>query len=196
MLAARLPRELFEKFLALQKAPLQRDVDRLKVKYYFFDESNFENYYINFKFNQVAVENSERANVVEKHRKHIVEQLLHLRCPQCNVPFGVDLNDCMSMACPMCVQNAALKNTRFCGWCLATFANSDLSHAHVRVCTRNEAPGTIYATPAQFAVGHRKRRIDLVRRYLAALPVDVDREALLGCCERALRQHDIALTDL
>ena len=35
MLAARLPRELFEKFLALQKAPLQRDVDRLKVKYIF-----------------------------------------------------------------------------------------------------------------------------------------------------------------
>ena len=151
MLAARLPRELFEKFLALQKAPLQRDVDRLKVKY-FFDESNFENYYINFKFNQVAVENSERANVVEKHRKHIVEQLLHLRCPQCNVPFGVDFSECMSMACPMCVQNAVQEHA------LLRLVSRD-------VCQQRLEPRARSCVHAQRGTWHNLRDAGTIRRW-------------------------------
>ena len=71
---------------------------------------------------------------LERHRKHITEQILNIRCPSCQGVF-VDFTGCFSVihdACRSC----------FCAWCFQIFPDA---HGHVLRCPHSLTPGVTLA---------------------------------------------------
>ena len=96
---------------------------------------------------------------VDHARRHIVDTLLTLKCPQCSAAF-LDFNGCFALTCHRC-------KCGFCGWCLQA-CGAD-AHAHVANCRHNVAPNrNVFGTQQQFQQAQRARRQRLVREYLKA----------------------------
>ncbi|DBA03693.1 TPA: hypothetical protein N0F65_004110 [Lagenidium giganteum] len=109
-------------------------------------------------------------------RQHIVEELLHSKCPHCRALF-VDYNACDALHCAS-DQNAAYGCKRsFCAICLQPFADSDATHTHVR-----SAHG-IYFGGNRFQEASRDRKTRLVRDFLAT----IGDQNVLRCVREAIR---------
>ncbi len=96
---------------------------------------------------------------VDHARRHIVDTLLTLECPQCSAAF-LDFNGCFALTCHRC-------KCGFCGWCLQA-CGAD-AHAHVANWRHNAAPNrNVFGTQHQFQQAQQARRKRLVREYLEA----------------------------
>jgi hypothetical protein len=110
---------------------------------------------------------------VEQARRHVVEQLLTLKCPHCRAAF-LDFQNCFALTCHRC-------DCRFCAYCLTSSglgaAASAASHNHVAQCAFNppQADGTrrYSAEPGRevqrFEDAQRERRKRAVDEYLGSL---------------------------
>ena len=128
------------------------------------------------------------------HRRVIVEQLLTLRCTQCQRPFAeYGDGECIALTCA----NAECKS-RFCGWCLQAFgfdvAAGAAAHDHAAKCRLSASGSNIFPTKAQFVECHRKRRTQLVQDYISTkLPSTIDKKQLLELCKTELSQINITI---
>jgi hypothetical protein len=101
---------------------------------------------------------------VSRHRLHIAEHILTLKCPraQCRKAF-LDYTGCMALTCWCCGCN-------FCAWCLQDCADAPDAHAHVKQCPRSLQRGSYGGTHEEFQAVHRNRVRPLVLQYLAGIP--------------------------
>ena len=122
----------------------------------------------------------------ERHRQKIIEDILTLRCPHCNLVI-IDFDGCFA------VQHSEGEQGRykhgcglyFCGWCLEKCRTNDDCHNHVKACQHNLHPGSYSGTIDEFNRIHAQRRRALVLTYLQNIVVDVqEREEI----KRALRR--------
>jgi hypothetical protein len=93
-------------------------------------------------------------------RKHIVDDILTLRCPRCMTAF-LDFEGCFALQCGNRVCNAG-----FCGWCLKDCQLD--AHAHVAVCNLNRGHGGYFGDIQLFNAAHRDRRRQLVKAKIDA----------------------------
>ena len=166
VLAQRLPHDEFAAFLRMKESALKLELD---AEY-------------DAKLKRELAE-AERGKDIAAHRRHIVENLLVLRCPRCAQAF-VDFQGCFALRCNRC-------NAAFCGWCLIDCGND--AHPHVRLCRLNAAANNVYGTAEQFEQCQRARRQTAVRAYLAALPANIKRAALVAACASDFRDLGLKL---
>lgn len=94
-----------------------------------------------------------RDEEIATHRRHIVNNLLCLRCPRCEQVF-IDFGGCFVLTCGKC-------RAGFCAWCLHDCVAD--AHRHVNNCAHNTTqPRSVFGTEAQFAQAQRERRAKLV----------------------------------
>ena len=104
-------------------------------------------------------------------RRHIVEELLTLKCPRCRQAF-VDFTGCYALTCGQC-------NCGFCAWCLKD-CNND-AHSHVATCPENPGVG-YYGTLEAFNHCQIERRKRMVRNYLQTVEsAEVQKLAVVQC---------------
>lgn len=98
---------------------------------------------------------------VSRHRLHIAENILTLKCPraQCRKAF-VDYSNCMALTCSC--------GCGFCAWCLQDCGGD--AHAHVLQCPHNALRGSYGGSFDQFETVHRNRVRPLVLQYLDGIP--------------------------
>jgi len=104
---------------------------------------------------------SDQEREIRKHRTHIVENLLTLKCPRsnCGAAF-VDFDGCFALKCGRC-------NCGFCGWCLKDCG--DDAHDHVARCTKKVSTDEYHGSFTEFEQAHKPRRERLVRDYLHSI---------------------------
>ena len=128
----------------------------------------------------------------ERHRQKIIEDILTLRCPHCNLVI-IDFDGCFA------VQHSGGEQGRykqgcglyFCGWCLEKCRTNDDCHIHVKACKYNLHPGSYYGTIDEFSRVHNQRRRALVLTYLQNV-VDVqEREEIKRVLRRDLNDLGI-----
>ena len=110
----------------------------------------------------------------ERHRQKIIEDILSLRCPHCNLVI-IDFDGCFA------VQHSEGEHWRykqgcglyFCGWCLEKCGTNDDCHNHVKACQYNLHPGSHHGTIDEFNRVHGQRRQTLVLKYLKENIFDV-----------------------
>jgi hypothetical protein len=111
-----------------------------------------------------------------RHRNHIIEELLTIKCPnrRCQLAFIMDeaFDDCFALRCTACGSN-------FCGWCLRNFGAKDV-HEHTTRCRpeplkprglfphNDSYNGRKYSVKQCFDQVHGPRRADAVKAYLDA----------------------------
>lgn len=103
---------------------------------------------------------------VARRRRHVVENILTLKCPRCQQAF-TDHSACMAVVCCSCPQ-------RFCACCQAPAADASACHDHVKVCEFNLNPGSYFHD--DFAATKKNRATILVNRYVATI-ADADLRA-------------------
>lgn len=112
------------------------------------------------------------ADALSGPRRHIVENILTLKCPRCKAAF-FDFTDCLALKCATCTCG-------FCACCM-TDCGQD-AHAHVRhSCAYAKASrpgGATSATQADTVAAQNAWRIDALRDYLAA-HVAADKQSVL-----------------
>jgi len=111
----------------------------------------------------------------EKARKHIVENILTLKCPRCGQAF-IDFNGCMALTCSR--QGCGCG---FCARCLKD-CGSD-AHGHVALCGGNH---DVYGSFEQFEHGQVQRKRRMVNEYLLSKSSEL-RQRIVTACEKDLR---------
>ncbi len=104
----------------------------------------------------------EKCRRVAEARRHIVETILTLKCPNpngCGSAF-VDFSNCFALTCHACAGE-------FCGWCLQ-YCGAD-AHAHVRACQHSLNRGDVFSTVEHFEESNRRRRRAALMAYLPSL---------------------------
>ena len=105
--------------------------------------------------------------MTERHRLHIINNIMTLLCPHCKMAI-FDFVNCFAVKHES--DDSHLKygcGLYFCGWCLAKCESSGDCHSHVRKCRHSMNPGNAYGNfPVDFDAAHAKRRKELIRRYL------------------------------
>jgi serine/threonine protein kinase len=132
---------------------------------------------------RVSLQNGEqRDDAVQRHRTHIVDNILTLRCPRrgCRKAF-INFEACFALKCSDQAGNGC--GAHFCAWCLQQSPDWNQNHAHVAHCPYNLV-GEVFGRREMFDECHRTRRQRLVEAYLRALPHDVAAEV------RAASQRD------
>ena len=122
----------------------------------------------------------------ERHRLKIIEDILTLRCPHCNLVI-VDFNGCFAVQhkeydAGSYQQGCGLY---FCGWCLEKFGTSAACHNHVRVCLHSLHRGSIGGDNVDFNRVHTQRQRTQVEKYLQNVADAQEREEI----EKALRKE-------
>ena len=109
---------------------------------------------------------------VLRHRKHIEEEILQMKCPRCRRAF-YDFEGCFAISCSTCA-------CKFCGWCLQDCGEKD-AHPHVRTC--GKVPRGVDALFPQmpdvrgaFDQTHQRRCRERIDEYLESLPDDIRKE--------------------
>ena len=133
-----------------------------------------------------------RQTKVFRHRNHIIEELLTIKCPNrgCQMAFIMDnrFDECFALKCTGC-------GSHFCGWCLRDFGKAD-AHAHVTGCRplplqpRGLFPHYEYENGRRnsakqcFDQVHGPRRAAAVRAYLDQQRLQgAEREAVITAVE-------------
>ena len=111
--------------------------------------------------------------MTERHRQHIINNMMTLLCPHCNMVV-YDFVNCFAVKHES--DHSHLEygcGLYFCGWCLAKYENNGDCHAHVRECLYSMNPGNAYGNfPVDFDIAHAKRREESILRYLQASIAD------------------------
>ncbi len=116
---------------------------------------------------------------ISRHRLHIAENILTLKCPRANCGRAfLDYTGCMALYCQC--------GCGFCAWCLADCATD--AHSHVLKCPRNLQPGGYGGTLEQFNTAHRNRVGPLVLAYLVTVPQTEIAEVSLHCSSTAQQE--------
>ena len=105
---------------------------------------------------------------VARHRSHIAEDILTLKCPRVGCRQAIlDFDGCFAITCSNC-------QCGFCGWCLVDCG--DDAHQHVLQCPSVPAnhQGGYYGTQEEFIAVHVERRRGEVARYLLEQVRDED----------------------
>jgi serine/threonine protein kinase len=120
-----------------------------------------------------------REDVVRRHRNHIADNILTLRCPRrgCHKAF-VNFDACFALKCHDQAGNGC--GAHFCAWCLQQAPDWHQNHAHVAQCPYN-AVREVFGRRESFDACHRTRRTRLVEAYLRALPLDIARDVFIEC---------------
>ena len=106
-----------------------------------------------------------REHRVARHRSHITENILTLKCPRCRLAIlDFQEGDCFAIRCAC--------RCSFCGWCLADCGND--AHPHVRTCPQNPRPNDLYGTVSEFHHHHNERRRQSVLQYVGSHAVSVE----------------------
>jgi hypothetical protein len=128
---------------------------------------------------------------IHRHRLHICENILTLKCPRPACGLAVlDFDGCVwsttvfcfilfECASFRCFAVSCICGCSFCAWCMADCGRD--AHAHVRRCPSNANPGTYHGTVAQFDKTNKDRRRIAVQQFLHSLPQ--------GDAEKVRRQH-------
>lgn len=131
---------------------------------------------------------SHRQSAVLRHRLHIVENILTLKCPRdaCKAAF-IDFDGCFALTCSRC-------RCGFCAYCLQDCGTD--AHQHVANCRHNTARGNVHAPIDAFHRSQKSRVTRLLRDYIAGR-VDQDvRQELIQALDRDLRDLGISSQDL
>lgn len=128
-----------------------------------------------------------KASMLSRHRLHIAETILTLKCPrqQCGVAI-FDFNGCFAVTCNAC-------NCGFCGWCLMDCGND--AHSHVKICQHSPPAyrGSYYGTMQEFNQVHRTKRRERVLAYIRS-EVDIgDQESVKELIRQDLSDLGIQL---
>ena len=109
---------------------------------------------------------SERELAVDDARKHIINEILTLKCPRCCTAF-LDFANCFAVKCGTC-------DCHFCGWCIADCGEYGECHMHVAVCDAKPAgAGMFYAdgdpdvAEDMFAKQNRARFEEQLQKFFA-----------------------------
>lgn len=123
---------------------------------------------------------------VHDSRKHIVEELLTLKCPRpgCRQAF-VDFTGCFALTCSRC-------SAGFCAWCLAD-CGSD-AHGHVPDCPENPQRGNVYGQAVDFDQSQKERRRRKVREFLQNIESVEVRVQIIASCRKDL--EDLHMLDI
>eukprot|EP01047_Picozoa_sp_COSAG01_P012870 COSAG01_NODE_590_length_15129_cov_55.685895_2_plen_4125_part_01 len=124
---------------------------------------------------------AEVQNAMDDHRKHIVENILTLKCPRCGQAF-VDFQNCFALTC-----SRAGCGCGFCAYCLEDCG--DDAHSHVKRCPRNPNQGHYAYGQAEFNAVQKTRREEMVREYLGQLPDDETRTKVVQRCRLDLKEY-------
>lgn len=115
-------------------------------------------------------------------RRHIVGELLTLKCPRCSQAF-LDFSGCFALTCSKC-------GCGFCGWCLKDCGKD--AHTHVARCSQSLEPGQVFATEDKFTQAQSLRREQEVKEYICS-QVETDLRAdVYRACQQELRDLGIA----
>eukprot|EP01036_Dinobryon_divergens_P033657 gene33657-43498_t len=131
-----------------------------------------------------------RQATLSRHRNHIIEELLSIKCPnrRCQLVFIMDDNfdECFALKCAGC-------GSHFCGWCLQDFGRAD-AHGHTAGCRpQNLLPRGLFphhendrrnSAKHCFNQVHGPRRAEAVRAYLDAQNLQgAEREEVIQAVE-------------
>ena len=83
----------------------------------------------------------------ERHRQKIIEDILTLHCPHCNLGI-IDFDGCFAVQHSGGEQGKYKQGCSlyFCGWCLEKYDTNDNCHNHVKTCSHNPHPGSYHGT--------------------------------------------------
>ena len=121
-----------------------------------------------------------RLEDVQRHRTHIVDNILTLKCPRSGCGMALlDFEGCFAITCGSC-------GCGFCAWCLKDCG--DDAHQHVMACALNRNAGGIGGSFEDFEDTHRQRMGREVSKYLhvevSMNIVDLVREAVRADLQR------------
>jgi hypothetical protein len=119
---------------------------------------------------------------VEEHRKHIVENILPLRCPKCHLIFD-EFEGCFALTDKTC-------GARFCGWCFQIFGDP---HEHVLSCSHSLSPGSLSGTIEEFWKVRRKVQAKQIETYLSKLGKQTA-SAVFARCRKHFDKLDLCLS--
>ena len=106
-------------------------------------------------------------------RRHIVEEILTLKCPKCKTAF-VDFDGCFALTCSHCP-------CKFCAWCLQAGSNGHAAHLCAASCGSKHGADGYYGTKELFNTYHEGRKRDKARAFLLQLDEDVRKAAVAAC---------------
>ena len=125
-----------------------------------------------------AAEQQDEQAVVRRHRLHLAEELLPLRCPSCRIVF-LDYDGCDALTCERC-------GSGFCALCLELCGRD--AHAHVF-----QRHGQVYGGQVNFEATHQRRRQRLVEAWLATIQPPRLQAAVLEACWRDLQEVGVRI---
>lgn len=111
--------------------------------------------------------NKQKNDNISKHRNHIIENILTLKCPSCDVAF-LDFTGCFALSCNNCDDN-------FCGWCLESCDDMDSCHNHVLYCDYSKEYGSLFSSIELFNECHNEWRQDMITDYINTKVKKADR---------------------
>ena len=122
----------------------------------------------------------------EHHRLKIMEDILTLHCPHCNLVI-VDFNGCFAVQHKeydhgSCQQGCGLY---FCGWCLEKFGTNTDCRNHVKACLHSLYPGALTDNNVDFNRVHAQLQRAEVENYLQNVVDAQEREEIVDhvhCC--------------
>jgi hypothetical protein len=137
--------------------------------------------------------NNNNNNNTNKHRDKIINDILTLKCPHCNISFiDWDLH-CLSFECSNCRE-------RFCGACLFAFYNHDHGGDHIlNDCDynphgKNKTYKSIFLTRGneliEFNKLHNERKINLIKIYLKDFSLN-EKELIINSISKELIDLEI-----
>jgi hypothetical protein len=112
---------------------------------------------------------------ISKHRNHIIENILTLKCPSCDVAF-LDFTGCFALTCNNCDDN-------FCGWCLESCGDMDTCHKHVLYCDYSKEYGSLFSSLELFNECHNEWRQDMITDYIKTKVKKADRSKVRKAIE-------------
>ena len=116
----------------------------------------------------------------EHHRLKIMEDILTLHCPHCNLVI-VDFNGCFAVQHKeydhgSCQQGCGLY---FCGWCLEKFGTNTDCRNHVKACLHSLYPGALTDNNVDFNRVHAQLQRAEVENYLQNVVDAQEREEIV-----------------
>ena len=112
-------------------------------------------------------------NIVDQHVRHVVEEILVLRCPACRMAF-IDFTGCLALTCA----NGDCRRA-FCALCQAEADCGRDAHRHAAMCELNPEFGQVFiALPKWQAVVEEKKRRK-IRAYLKGVNGEEQRRQIL-----------------
>ena len=139
---------------------------------------------------QIADENNRKIALIERHRQHIINNIITLLCPHCGVAV-FDFDGCFAVEHraddPRFRQGCG---KFFCGWCFAKSDSNQSCHLHVKACRYNLHPGTYYGKFQEFNQVNGVRRRNGVAKYLQDNVADAKvREEIMEAIQRELSDN-------